>query len=91
MVVIAIVVSLMGIIGYFLEANGFPVAPVVLGLVLGPLVEKNFMMSVIKTDWDLSLFFTRIGSAILCIITIFIWFFPLYMALLQKVKRKNGK
>src|SRR5512139_2577919 len=41
------VLGLMGIVGYFMEANGFPVAPVVLGLVLGPLVEKNFMMSVI--------------------------------------------
>ncbi|HSB04838.1 MAG TPA: tripartite tricarboxylate transporter permease, partial [Thermodesulfobacteriota bacterium] len=85
------IMLIMGVIGYFLEANGFPVAPVVLGLVLGPLVEKNFMMSVIKTEWDLSLFFTRIGSAILCVITILIWFFPLYMALLQKVKGKNSR
>ena len=72
------IMLIMGVIGYYLEANGFPVAPVVLGLVLGPLVEKNFMMSVIKTDWNLSLFFTRMGSAILCIITILIWFFPVF-------------
>jgi putative tricarboxylic transport membrane protein len=56
------IMLIMGIIGYFLEANGSPVAPVVLGLVLGPLVEKNFMMSVIKTDWNLAQFFTRTGS-----------------------------
>jgi putative tricarboxylic transport membrane protein len=85
------IMLIMGIIGYFLEANGFPVAPVVLGLVLGPLVEKNFMMSVIKTDWNLAQFFTRTGSAVLCILTIVIWFFPLYMALLEKVKGKNEK
>ena len=84
------IMLLMGIAGYFLEDNGFPVAPVVLGLVLGPLVEKNFMMSVIKADWNLAQFFTRTGSAVLCILTIIIWFFPLYMALLQKVK-KSGK
>jgi hypothetical protein len=48
------------------------------------------MMSVIKTDWNLAQFFTRTGSAVLCILTIIIWFFPLYMALLQKVK-KSGK
>jgi len=80
-----------GVIGFFLEANGFPVAPVVLGLVLGPIVEKNFMMSMIKTDWDVTQFFTRPVSAILCIITLFIWFFPLLAALLEKTKNRNNR
>jgi len=84
------VMLVMGVIGYFLEANGFPVAPVVLGIVLGPIVEKNFMMSMIKTDWDVTQFFTRPVSAILCIITLFIWFFPLFMALLQKAKSRKS-
>ncbi len=81
----------MGVIGYFLEANGFPVAPVVLGIVLGPIVEKNFMMSMIKTDWDATQFFTRPVSAILCIITIFIWFSPIFMALLERTKKRNNR
>jgi TctA family transporter len=81
----------MGVIGYFLEANGFPVAPVVLGIVLGPIVEKNFMMSMIKTDWDATQFFTRPVSAILCIITIFIWFSPVFMALLERTKKRNNR
>jgi TctA family transporter len=71
------------------EAHGFPVAPVVLGLVLGPIVEKNFMMSMIKTEWDITLFFTRPVSAILCIITIFIWFPPIFAALLGRTKKKD--
>jgi putative tricarboxylic transport membrane protein len=81
----------MGVIGYFLEANGFPVAPVVLGIVLGPIVEKNFMMSMIKTDWDATQFFTRPVSAILCIITLFIWFFPLFAAVLEKTRKRNNR
>jgi TctA family transporter len=85
------VMMAMGVIGYFLEANGFPVAPVVLGIVLGPIVEKNFMMSMIKTDWDVTQFFTRPVSAILCIITLFIWFFPLFAALLEKTRKKNNR
>ncbi len=80
----------MGVIGYFLEANDFPVAPVVLGIVLGPIVEKNFMMSMIKTDWDATQFFTRPVSAILCIITLFIWFSPIFMALLEKTRKRNN-
>jgi len=81
----------MGVIGYFLEANGFPVAPVVLGIVLGPIVEKNFMMSMIKTDWDATQFFTRPVSAILCIITLFIWFSPIFMALLEKARKRSPR
>jgi TctA family transporter len=52
-------------------------------------VEKNFMMSMIKTDWDATQFFTRPVSAILCIITLFIWFFPLFALFLQRTRRKQ--
>jgi TctA family transporter len=83
------IMFVMGVIGYFLEANGFPVAPVVLGIVLGPIVEKNFMMSMIKTEWNVALFFTRPVSAILCILTILIWFFPLFMALIERARGKQ--
>ena len=31
----------------------FQMHPVVLGIVLGPIVEQNFMVSVIKTNWSL--------------------------------------
>ncbi len=68
----------MGVVGYLFEAHDIPVAPVVLGLVLGPIVEQNFMISMIKTQWDLTLFFTRPASAILGGLTIVTWLLPLY-------------
>ncbi len=83
------IMLIMGIIGFFLEANGFPVAPVVLGLVLGPILEKNFMMSMIKTEWDFLPFFSRPVSAILCLLTITIWFFPILSAFLETAKKKK--
>jgi len=48
-----------GALDCLFEANGIPVAPIILGLVLGPFLEQNFMISAIKSDWDLSQFFTR--------------------------------
>jgi putative tricarboxylic transport membrane protein len=74
----------MGILGYFFEANGIPVAPVVLGMVLGPIVEQNFMVSMIKTDWDLLPFFTRPVAALLGVATILTWLLPLYPPLLRR-------
>jgi TctA family transporter len=83
------VLGLMGIIGYFMEANGYPVAPIVLGLVLGPILEQNFMTSMIKSDWDLTLFFMRPISAILGTITVIIWLFPFLAAFLEKAKKNR--
>lgn len=77
----------MGILGYFFEANGIPVAPIVLGIVLGPILEQNFMVSMIKTQWDLIQFFTRPAAAILAVLTIFTWLAPVYPILFRRFVR----
>src|SRR5699024_4233675 len=59
-----------GVLGFLFEKGGIPLAPVVLGIVLGPIVERNFMQSVIKTNWDLAQFFTRPISAVLIVLVI---------------------
>ncbi len=81
---------LMGVVGYFMEANGYPVAPIVLGLVLGPILEQNFMISMIKSEWDLTLFFIRPISAILGGLTIIVWFFPVLATFLEKAKKRKS-
>ena len=85
-----IVLGLMGIVGFFMERNGYPVAPIVLGLVLGPILEQNFMTSMIKSDWNLALFFVRPISAILGGITVAMCGFPFLMAFIEKTKKNNG-
>ncbi|HET7876303.1 MAG TPA: tripartite tricarboxylate transporter permease [Methylomirabilota bacterium] len=78
----------MGIVGYVFEANGIPVAPVVLGLVLGPIVEQNFMVSMIKTQWDVTQFFTRPASAILGGLTVITWLLPAAPWVLRRLTRQ---
>ncbi len=46
-------------------------APVVLGIVLGPIVERNFMSSVIKTNWEFTQFFSRPISTVLIVLVVF--------------------
>ncbi|WP_037062752.1 tripartite tricarboxylate transporter permease [Pseudonocardia acaciae] len=79
-----VVMLLFGVLGYLMERTGFPLAPVVLGLVLGPIVEKNFMQSVIKTDWDLTQFFTRPISATLMVITLLVLLYPALRGLVPR-------
>ena len=76
----------MGILGYFFENNGIPVAPIVLGMVLGPIIEQNFMVSMIKSEWDLTQFFTRPTAAILGVMTILTWVAPFAPAILRRFR-----
>ncbi len=48
-----------GVLGWLLRMGGFPVGQLVLGLVLGPLLERAFVVSMIKTQWDVLSFFRR--------------------------------
>ncbi len=48
-----------GVIGFILRQLNFPMAPLVLGIVLGDLLEKNLRRGLVLSDGDLMPFFTR--------------------------------
>jgi putative tricarboxylic transport membrane protein len=48
-----------GLIGFVLRHFGYPMAPLVLGIVLGDLLEKNLRRALVLSDGDLTPFFTR--------------------------------
>jgi TctA family transporter len=62
-----------GVIGFLLEEYGFPIAPVILGLVLGRMIEDHFMSSVMKASGNWTAFFDRPLSLILAMMTVAIW------------------
>mgnify|MGYP002620623871 FL=1 len=53
------VMVLMGVFAFVMRMGGFPLAQVVLGMVLGPILEQSFMVSAIKSRWNLMAFFDR--------------------------------
>jgi putative tricarboxylic transport membrane protein len=73
-----------GLVAYVLEANRFPIAPAILGVVLGTMLEENFITSMIKADGNLLAFFTRPIAAALAVFTILLWVTPVLMALLRR-------
>lgn len=81
-----------GIMAYFMELNDIPVAPAILGIVLGRLLEDSFMVSMIKSDWDLSVFFHRPVSAVLGVVTVMLWSGP-FIAVFRKwrIETRNKK
>jgi TctA family transporter len=67
------IILVLGLLAFMMEENGFPIAPAVLGIVLGPLVEDNFVTTMIKADGNLLGFFSRPIAAVLGAITLLIW------------------
>jgi len=75
-----------GVIAYLLEANKFPIAPAILGVVLGGMLEENFITSMIKSNGSLAAFFGRPIALALAVTTLLVWFAPLIMHALRKAR-----
>jgi putative tricarboxylic transport membrane protein len=67
----------LGFVGYALDRLSFPVAPVILGLFLGPKVEYNLRVSLLISQDDWSVLWTRPISLAILIATVLIIFLPL--------------
>ncbi|GAB5378275.1 MAG: tripartite tricarboxylate transporter permease [Acuticoccus sp.] len=76
-----------GVLGFFMEENGFPLAPAILAVVLGPILEETFLTSLIKANGDLAAFFARPLAGTLGTITIAIIVIPALWRLLRKGAR----
>ena len=77
----------LGIIAYLMEENEIPIAPMILGLLLGKLVEDNFMASAIKANGQFLEFFSRPMAAFLGILTIAIWVLPAIFKIWRSLRR----
>ena len=78
-----------GLLAYVMEENGFPVAPAILGVVLGGMLEENFISSMIKSDGRLLGFVERPIAAGLGIVTILVWLSPLILHMIRA--RRAGR
>jgi putative tricarboxylic transport membrane protein len=68
-----------GVVGYAMMRLGFPLAPMILGVVLGPIAETNLSRS-LATSSDLSLFVLRPWAMFFVLLAAFSVIFPWYQA-----------
>ncbi|HWM41196.1 MAG TPA: tripartite tricarboxylate transporter permease [Burkholderiales bacterium] len=61
-----------GVLGFVLRLLNYPMAPLVLGLVLGDLLEKSLRRGLVLSDGDVTPFLTRPISALLCALIVVI-------------------
>jgi len=66
-----------GILGFVMRQFGFPLAPMILGVVLGNIAELNLARA-LAIDADPMLFFVRPWSLFFAIVAVFSMIFPVY-------------
>ncbi len=59
-----------GVLGYLMNKFGFPVAPLLIGFILGPLVEVGLRQSMIMSRGGLEIFVTRPISAVFLLLAV---------------------
>jgi putative tricarboxylic transport membrane protein len=78
-----------GLVGYLMQRYGFPLAPAVLALVLGGLVEQNLRRAMSISDGDVNVFFTRPISLALVVLILLVAVLP-PLVRLRRVRRGAG-
>ncbi|ATF11745.1 tripartite tricarboxylate transporter permease [Brevibacillus porteri] len=79
-----VLLLLCGLVGYFLAKNDFPMAPLVLGLVLGPMIENNLRRALTTSNGDFSIFVQKPVSLVFLIIAVLWITVPLIMKMRGK-------
>lgn len=77
------IMFIFGIIGYFMERARIPLSSVVLAIILGPMVEFNFITTLIKANNDPLIFISRPIALGLAILTLVTWTLPILMSKLK--------
>ncbi len=80
-----------GVIGYFMAKVKIPSSPAILGLILGPMAEKNFRTALLKSSGDASVFFsTPICWFFLFLICVSLFGAPIKNMVTKAIKKKKA-
>jgi putative tricarboxylic transport membrane protein len=73
-----------GLVGFLMRRYGFPTAPVIVGMILGPLAEEQMRRSLSISQGSWSIFVTHGISAVLLGITVAVLLLPLIAKLFRR-------
>ena len=75
-----------GVVGYVFKKLDYPLAPLVLALVLGDMAENALRQSLIMSQGSLAIFFDRPISAVITAVAIFFFLMPLWTPWWRRMK-----
>jgi putative tricarboxylic transport membrane protein len=86
-VVDLLILYVFGLLGFAMRRFDFPVAPAIIGLILGPLAETQFRRALAISQGDPSVFFTQPISGALLSIAALLVIVPIAFGLVRRLAR----
>lgn len=84
------ILIIMGVVGYFLRKLKFDLAPLILGLVLGPMLEKTFRQSLFMSRGDVWVMISRPLTAVLLSVGLAAMILPPLLRRLKRASKISG-
>jgi len=82
-------VFVFGALGYFCKKMDYPVAPLILALVLGPMTETALRQSLLQSDGSLMIFVSHPISLLLLVISVVLYAIPITKNVMEAKKTKK--
>jgi putative tricarboxylic transport membrane protein len=76
-----------GILGYFMKMRDWPAAPLILGFILGPVLEQHFRASLQMSGGSLDIFFSRPIAVGFLAVTAFVVILSFRKSILQRFNK----
>jgi putative tricarboxylic transport membrane protein len=80
-----------GVLGFFMRRYDFPIAPAILGVILGPMMEEQLRRSLVISNNDVSVFFTRPLTLALLVLTVLALFLPYLPRIIARLRGKPAE
>ena len=77
-----------GIAAFVIRMLDYPLAPAVLAIVLGPIAEPKLRQSLLLSDGDFSIFFTRPIAGPITVVALILIFLPFLKWISKHYRRK---
>jgi putative tricarboxylic transport membrane protein len=85
-----LVMYAVGVVGFFMRRLDVPVAPMVLGVILGPLMESQFRKALQANEGDLTIFLTRPISLTILVFAVAALLLPYLPAIVRRLRGERG-
>lgn len=83
------ILMIFGVVGLFLKIFDFPIAPLILAIIVGSDMEQHFRKSVVAADGDLTVFFSSPISIALMILIVASILYPFIVNYVKRLKSKG--
>ena len=79
----------LGVLFFLFKKLDYPLAPMCIAFILGPVIEKNYKRSLDLSAGDISIFWQSTCSKVILAILVLIVLFPIVRAVIRSVKERQ--